>query len=180
MSDANEMMRALDVLMLLYGEVEVVNPESFLRGRLIFCELMKSEVPDQIAALQYTSSYVEALGRGEDAATGWVMGDDVPAIAIGLRMITEDICNSVIDKANDTGELPLAAVDLEASYMLLDFLESFRKVLQTAMRDYPSNPRLRAKVLADLRAALEDLEQSGAIENLREFIVQESGQRALM
>lgn len=178
MSDANKIMQALDVLMLLYGEVEVVDSEGFLRGRLTFCELMRSEVPDQIAALQYTSGYVEALGHGEDATTEWVM--DAPPATIGLRMITEDICNSVLDRANDTGELLLRPVDMGASYMLVDFLESFHKVLLAAVRDYPNNPRLRSKVMSDLKAALAEMEQTGVIENLRGVVVQESGQVALM
>ena len=178
MSDANKIMQALDVLMLLYGEVEVVDAESFLRGRLTFSEIMRAEVPDQIAALQYTTGYVEAMSHGEEAATDWVM--ICPPTGVGLRMITEDICNSLINHAHDTGELPLQPVAMEASYLLLEFLESFKRVLLAAVQEYPNSPRLRAKVLADLRVALDDLEQTGVIENLREIVVQESGQRMLV
>lgn len=178
MSDAAKMMCALDVLMLVYGEVNVVSPESFLRGRLAFCDLMRALVPDQIAALEYTTGCVEAREHGEDAATDWVMNN--PPVALGLRMIAEAACNSAISEAHDTGELPLRPVDMEASYMFLEFLDSFRRVLLQAIKEYPTNSRLRKQVMGDLRAALAELEKTGIIEDLRGHLVQESGQRMLM
>lgn len=178
MSDAAKMMRAIDVLMLVYGEVNVVSPESFLRGRLAFCELMQEMVSDQIAALQYTTGCVEAQEHGGEAVMDWVM--DNPPVGVGLRMIAEAACNSVISEAHDTGELPLRPVAMEASYLLLEFLDSFRRVLQQAVKECPTNSRLRKQILGDLKGALAELEKTGIIENLRGHVVQESGQRVLM
>lgn len=179
MFEATEILKKLDVLTLLHGKAEVVNPEEFLYSRLSFCELMLAEVTDQISALQYTIGYMNALGHGVGATAIWVGRDGCGwqnPILTGVRLVTELVCKSLIDQGEETGELPLQPIAMGASYLLPDMLSSIKKAMLTAITDYESNVGLRKKVEKDLLSALSEMEKTGIINNLQRVVVYSAAQ----
>ena len=140
----------IDVIVLMYGDLEVRDAETFALARKDFCERMRAEVPDEAAAKRYVEAYSNAVSMGE--TENWIENNS--PIVFGVRKLVAAVC-SLNGNADDAARL-------------ITSLDTLYKVYLSDVQNYPTSPAVRDCLIRDFRLALGGvnymLSQNGRLE----------------